>query len=217
MADKDSRAGKRYADQAILDFTDEAHARHDEALQEAFLAPGNTGMPEIMLGISEARLLELLVRLVAAERAVEIGTLAGYSALRIARGLVDGGRLWSVESDPHHAAVARRAIAHSDLESRIDVVEGPALEVLPTLERHGPFDVVFIDADKQNYDAYGEWALRHLRSGGLVIADNAYLFGELLDAGEAAAAMRRFHRMVAEQCESVCVPTPDGMVVGIKR
>ncbi len=76
---------------------------------------------------------------------------------------------------------------------------------------------MFIDADKINYDFYGTWALEHVRKGGLVIGDNAYLFGELVDDTDRARAMRSFHEQVAAACDSVCVPTPDGLVVGIKR
>jgi predicted O-methyltransferase YrrM len=89
--------------------------------------------------------------------------------------------------------------------------------VLPTLAKHGPVDVVFIDADKEGYAYYGRWALDNLRPGGLVIGDNAYLFGNLLEDTARGKAMREFHELVAAACESVCIPTPDGLVVGIKR
>jgi caffeoyl-CoA O-methyltransferase len=94
---------------------------------------------------------------------------------------------------------------------------GAGRDVLPTLSVHAPLDVVFIDADKESYAHYGRWALEHLRPGGLVIGDNAYLFGELLIDSPRGRAMREFHEMVAAACESVCIPTPDGLVVGIKR
>ena len=88
---------------------------------------------------------------------------------------------------------------------------------MPTLVEHGPFDAVFIDADKANYHRYGEWAVENLRSGGFVLGDNAYLFGELLEDSDRGRAMRAFHEHVAKHCDSVCLPTPDGLVLGIKR
>lgn len=217
MSDEDSRAGKRYTNQGLVDYVDQLHAGHDASLAAAFAAPAREDMPAIMLNPSEGRLLELLVTVVGAEKVVEVGTLAGYSALRIARALPDHGRLWSIEFDQHHAEVARALVGAARLPARIDIVVGDAHAVLPELEKEGPFDVVFIDADKESYDHYGRWSLDNLRSGGLVIADNAYLFGDLLADTDTARAMRRFHETMAAECDSVCIPTPDGIVVAIKR
>jgi len=99
----------------------------------------------------------------------------------------------------------------------VTVVEGAGLDVLPSLEKHGPFDAVFIDADKANYDAYGRWAARNLRKGGLLLGDNAFLFGRLLEKSSEAAAMRRFHEEAALLFDTVCIPTPDGLLLGVKR
>jgi caffeoyl-CoA O-methyltransferase len=218
MADKDSRAGQRYADQAILAYLDQLHGGHDQALQQAFDAPDAHGLPAIQLGISEGRLLELLTRLVGATRAVEVGTLAGYSAIRLARGLRPGGRLWTIEYDAKHAEVARANLVAAGLDDRVEVVVGAGVEMLPTLQQHGPFDLVFIDADKGNYDRYGAWAAANTRPGGLLLGDNAHYFGKLLDQDDpAAAAMRRFHEQAVQHYDTVCVPTPDGLLVGLKR
>ena len=218
MADKDSRSGTGYADEHIRAYLDSIHAAHDSGLEAAFSAPDEHGeIPAIMVGPSEGRLLELLLRMIAAERVVEIGTLAGYSAIRMAAALPAAGRLWTIEYEAGHADVARANIANAGYADRVTVMQGAALDVLPALEQHGPFDAVFIDADKGNYDRYGEWALRNLRSGGLLLGDNAYLFGDLLDQSETAAAMRRFHEQAASACDSVCIPTPDGLLLGIKR
>src|SRR5690606_26965281 len=102
----------------------------------------------------------------------ELGTLAGYSAIWLARGLPADGHVWTIESEPKHAGVARRNIAAAGLAERITVVLGTGLEMLPTLEEHGPFCAVFIDADKGNYDKYGAWAAKHTRPGGLLLGDN---------------------------------------------
>lgn len=217
MADRESRAGARYADPAILDYTASVHAPHDEALARAFRAPEAEGMPAIQVAPSEGKTLALLLRLAGARKVVEVGTLAGYSAIWMARALPPGGRLWSLEADPHHAQVARANLAAAGLADRVEVVEGDAVSRLADLEAEGPFCAVFVDADKGRYDLYGRWAAQHLRVGGLLIGDNAYFFGNLLDeANPSAAAMRRFHEEMAARFESVCLSTPDGMAVGIK-
>jgi predicted O-methyltransferase YrrM len=218
MADNDSRAGRRYDDPAIRDFVDALHAAHDEALERAFTAPRqNPDIPAIMLAPSEARLIELLLRIQGARTAVELGTLAGYSALRIAAALGPGGKLWTIDNDPLHVDVARGNVAAAGYEDRVEVLLGKALEVLPTIEAQGPFDAVFVDADKESYHLYGAWATRHLRGGGLLIADNAYAFGNLLADTAAGRSVRQMHEEVAAHYHSVCVPTPDGLLVGIKK
>jgi len=218
MADDSSRSGTRCAVEEVLRYTNDLHAAHDESLAAAFAAPDKEGMPAIMLGASEARLLELLVRLIGAEKVVEIGTLAGYSAMRMARALPAGrGRIWSLEVDAAHAEVARRNLAAAGYSDRVDVLCGAALDLLPRIEAEGPFDAVFIDADKESYDRYGEWAARHLRAGGLLLADNAYLFGRLIEDSDEARAMRRFHEQARDRFETVCIPTPDGLLLGIKK
>jgi caffeoyl-CoA O-methyltransferase len=217
MADDSSRAGVRYISHEIIAHVDQLHAPHDGALQAAFATPEQAGMPAIMVSPSEGRLLELLLRMVGASRVVEVGTLAGYSAIRMARALPSDGKIWSVEADPRHAEVAIRNVAAAGLDEQIEVVTGKAFDVLPTLEQHGPFDAVFLDADKEHYDRYAEWALQNLRPRGLLLGDNAFFFGKLLDESPGAVAMRRFHELLRDHCDSVCIPTPDGLALGIKR
>lgn len=217
MADTDSRAGLSYATREILDWLAATHAPHDEAAARAFGAPAAHGMPAIQLGASEAKAVALLLRLAGARKVVEVGTLAGYSALVMARALPTDGRVWTIEHDPKHARVARENLAAAGLAGRVTVLEGAGLDVLPTLEPLGPFDAVFVDADKRNYDAYGRWAAQNVRRGGLLVGDNAFLFGRLLEDSEEAAAMRRFHREAAETFDTACLPTPDGLLIGIRR
>ena len=129
MADSNSRAGHGYATPEILDFVQRLHAPHDAGLQRAFDAPEAHGMPAIQLAPSEGKLLELLTKLIGATRAVEVGTLAGYSALRIARGLAPGGKLHTIEIDPRHARIA------SDNVVRVTFnvgVNSEIIEVAPT-------------------------------------------------------------------------------------
>lgn len=218
MADKDSRAGRRYDDEAIRTFLDRLHAPHDQALERAYQAPQqNKDMPAIMLAPTEARLVELLLRIHGARKVVELGTLAGYSALRIAAALGAGGKLWTLEYDPTYAEIARDSIATAGYQDRVEVLVGKALDVLPSIEQHGPFDAVFIDADKESYHQYGAWATRHLRTGGLLIADNAYAFGNLLGDTAAGRSVRQLHEDVARDYHSVCISTPDGLLLGIKK
>jgi caffeoyl-CoA O-methyltransferase len=215
MADSASRQGERYATAEILEYAARVHARHDGALAQAFAVP--EGVPAIMLGPSEGQLVQLLARLSGARTAVEVGTLVGYSATHLMRGMGPQGRLWTIEYDARHAEVARANLAAAGLGERVTVLQGAGVDVLPTLAGHAPFDLVFIDADKENYPRYAAWALEHLRVGGMIIGDNAFLFGDLLDDGGRAPAMREFHELVAARCDSVCIPTPDGLVVGLKR
>jgi caffeoyl-CoA O-methyltransferase len=216
MADQSSRSGTRYATPEILGFVEGLHAAHDGALQRAYDAPVQHGMPAIQLAVSEGKLLALLIRIAAARKVVEVGTLAGYSALRIARALPEGGTLWTLEIDPRHARVAEDNLAAGGVSDRVQVLVGPAQESLARLTRERPFDAVFLDADKAGYPEYARWAHANLRPGGLLIADNSYFFGQLMAETPEAARMREFHEFVARSFDSVCVPTPDGMVLGIR-
>lgn len=218
VADVFSRSGHGYATPEILAYLDDLHGRHDAGLAQAFDAPGAKDIPAIQVGRSEGLLLEWLTRAHRVTRAVEVGTLAGYSAIRIARGLGPGGRLYTLERDPKHAAIARENIAAAGLADRVEVLLGDATDSLAHLGPSGPFDLVFVDADKDRYDHYGRWAAANLRPGGLLIGDNVYFFGKLLDAeGGAAAAMRRFHEEARAAFDTCVVPTPDGLLLGVRR
>lgn len=217
MADPDSRAGLSYGTADVRAFVDAIHSPHDAPLAAAFAAPDEERLPAIQVGPAEGALLTVIAAVVGVRRAVEIGTLAGYSAIRIARGMGPGGRLWTLEKDPHHASVARERIGAAGLGDRVEVVEGDAVDRLAQLEPHGPFDLVFLDADKGRYDVYARWAIANLRPGGVLLGDNAYFFGRLLDPNDPdAEAMRRFHREAAAALVSACIPTPDGLLFGLK-
>ena len=217
MADNDSRQGTTYVTSDIANYVNDLHAPHDAALAQAFLSPEKEGIPAIQVGISDGKFIEMLLRLARAERVVEVGALAGYSAIRIMRGLPATGRLWSFEYDPKHAAVTRANLDTAGFSERCEVFVGAANDRLHEIEKHGPFDAVFIDADKINYANYGVWARKNLRKGGLLIGDNAYLFGRLLEDSDEGHAMRRFHEEAKEHFDTVCVPTPDGLLLGIKK
>ena len=145
-------------------------------------------VPQMMTGTVEGRFLELLVFASGARRVLEIGTFSGYSALSMAAGLPDGGRIVTCEIDPDLAAVARRHIAASPHADRIEVRVGPALETVETLD--GPFDLVFIDADKDGYRDYVEAALPKLSERGLIAIDNTLWSGRVVDDEDQDATTR---------------------------
>jgi predicted O-methyltransferase YrrM len=218
MADPGSRTGAvSYASPDVLQWLERVHAPHDGALAAAFAAHERDAMPAIQVGVAEGKLLELIARMIGARRVVEVGTLAGYSTIRLARGMAADGELHTVEFDPRHAAVAERNLTDAKVAVRWQVHVGRGVDVLPTLSSLGPFDLVFIDADKESYDFYGRWARDNLRLGGVLLADNAYLFGNLLTDDARGAAMRRMHEEASTAFETACIPTPDGLLLGLKR
>ena len=218
MADTDSRAGARYAAGDIVRYLDDLHAPHDAALRQAYEAPGREDMPAIQVSPSEAKLLELLLRIRGAKRVVEIGTLAGFSAIRIARALPADGHLWTVDYNEKHVRVARESLAAAGFSDRVTVIHSSGVDALDGLAEHGPFCAVFLDADKASYPVYAAWAADHTRSGGLLLADNSYYFGKLLEDGnDSATAMRQMHEQARDAYDTVCIPTPDGLLLGIRR
>ena len=163
----------------------------------------------MMVGRQEGRFLELLVFATQATSVLEIGTFTGYSSIAMAAGLPAGGSIISLEVDPHHATVSRGNIAAAGLESRISVIEGPALKSLAQLQ--GPFDLIFIDADKVSYDAYFEAVLPKLAPHGLIVLDNTLQAGRVLDSAapynESSTAIRDLNDKLVDDPRVVCVLT----------
>jgi caffeoyl-CoA O-methyltransferase len=194
-------------------------AREDEAQRAAWAAPAANDMPQIAISPLQGRLLQLLALTCGARKVLEIGALAGYSSLWLARALPPGGRLISLEVSEKHAAVARASLARAGFADRAEVRVGPAQELLPALATEAPFDLVFIDADKPGYPTYLDWALRLTRIGSLIVADNCIRGGAPLredaasgDAG--TAALGAYDRRVASDPRLVSVAFPmddDGM------
>lgn len=152
----------------------------DPALTAALAANAAEGLPDIDVSPAQGRMLHLFARMTGARRILEIGTLGGYSTIELARALPADGALVTLEIDPHHADVARANIAAAGLGDRVTVITGPALDSLATLT--GPFDFVFIDADKQNNPAYVDHAIRLSRPGTTIVVDNVIREGGVLDA-----------------------------------
>jgi predicted O-methyltransferase YrrM len=176
----------------------------DVALEAALKASADAGLPQIHVSPNQGKLLQLLAQAKGARNILEIGTLGGYSTIWLARALPAGGRLITLEFDPKHAQVARANIARAGLAGVVELRVGRALETLPQLaaERRGPFDLIFIDADKGNYPGYFTWALKLSRRGTLIIADNVVRNGAVIDAASddpMVQGVRRFLELLAAE------------------
>jgi len=176
----------------------------DPALDAALQATAEAGMPLINVAPNQGKLLHILALSHGARAILEIGTLGGYSTIWLARALPADGRLITLEADPKHAEVARGTIARAGLGQIVEVRLGPALDTLPQLaaEGRGPFDLVFIDADKVNTAAYFAWALKLTRRGSLIITDNVVRDGAVIDADSADTSVqgvRRFNAALAAE------------------
>jgi predicted O-methyltransferase YrrM len=176
----------------------------DPILDAALAASVAAGLPAIDVTPTQGKLLELLARVQGARSILEIGTLGGYSTIWLARALPPDGRLVTLEIDPAYADVARSNLERAGLADLVELRVGDALETLPALvaERSGPFDLVFIDADKASNDRYLEWALELARPGTLIVADNVVRDGAVIDAASddpSVQGVRRFFDLLAAE------------------
>jgi predicted O-methyltransferase YrrM len=171
----------------------------DAALEAALADSAAAGLPPISVSVSQGKLLYILAKLQGARNILEVGTLGGYSAIWMARALPAGGRLVTLEIDAKHAAVARANLARAGVADIVELRLGPALETLPKLaaERRGPFDLVFIDADKPSNPEYFQWALKLSRPGSLIVVDNVVRDGAVLDAASKDASVQGVRRLNA--------------------
>jgi caffeoyl-CoA O-methyltransferase len=186
----------------------------DDVLEAALRDSRRAGLPEINVSPNQGRLLQLLVGMAGARRVLEIGTLGGYSAIHLARALPEDGTLISLEIDDHHAEVARNNIARAGLSERVEIRVGDAHELLAALieDDEGPFDVIFIDADKESYPAYLDASLHLVREGSLILGDNTIRGGTVLDPQDATArATREFNERIARD------PNLSGIVLPLIR
>lgn len=169
----------------------------DAALEAALRSSAEAGLPGIHVAPNQGWFLQLLARSLGARAILEIGTLGGYSTIWMARALPEDGRLITLEADARHAAVASANVARAGLTGRVEIRVGPALDTLPRLESEGrgPFDLVFIDADKESIPEYLGWSLRLTRPGSLVIVDNVVRRGAVLDDASQDPSVRGVRRM----------------------
>ena len=205
----------------VGDYLSSLFAAEDETLLALREAADRNGLPPIAISPDEGKLLQVLLSAIGARRVLEVGTLGGYSAIWMARALPAGGSLLSIELDSTHAAFARGFISRAGLDGIVEVQVGRALDLLPSLDG-AKFDAIFLDADKEPLPTYLEWALRLVRPGGLIIADNALWGGRVLDQSvndDATRAVREFNRRFATdpRITGIVVPTHDGVAIGIVR
>jgi predicted O-methyltransferase YrrM len=208
-------------------FLDSAFVGEDPALSAALAASDAAGLPRIAVSAAQGKFLYLLATAVRARHILEIGTLGGYSTIWLARGAGPDGRVVTLEAEPAHAEVARANVDRAGVGDRVEVVVGAALETLPTVVAGGPFDLVFIDADKENNVGYLEWAIRSSRPGSVILVDNVIRDGSMLAPGAddpLAQAVRASLQMMAEHprldtavLQTVGVKGWDGFALAVVR
>ncbi len=189
---------------AVDSYLTDLHIPPDPVLDAALRDSDAAGLPQINVTPSQGKMLQLLAQLNQARAILEIGTLGGYSTIWLARALPADGRLVTLEASPKHAKVAKANISRAGLADKVELRIGPALETLPELaaEGMGPFDLIFVDADKVNTPNYFQWALRLSRKGTLILVDNVVRKGALADAGSEdpdVQGMRRFNEALAQE------------------
>jgi len=189
---------------AVESYLTDLFVERDPALEEALKDSAAAGLPAIHVSPSQGKLLQLLALVRGARSILEIGTLGGYSTIWLARGLPSDGRLITLEADPGNAEVARANIKRAGLSGVVEVRVGRALETLPQLaaEARGPFDLIFIDADKEGYPDYFKWALKLSRRGTVIIADNVVRKGAVTDDASTdplVQGVRRMNLLVARE------------------
>ncbi len=200
-------------------------AAEDEGLQYALAAAKEAGLPEIQISPVQGKFLQLLAAACQARKILEIGSLAGYSGIWLARSLPEGGRLITLEVNPQHAEVVRNSFTRAGVDNRAEVRVGRALDLLPHLESEAPFDLVFIDADKPPYPRYLDWALRLTRPGSIIVADNCIRKGAALHQSndEATAGLFEYNRRIASNPRLVSLALPmdddftDGYAIAVVR
>jgi caffeoyl-CoA O-methyltransferase len=214
---------------AVDQYISDLFIPQDDALIAAELSHKQEGIPHINVSPNLGKLLYLLVKLTNAKKILELGTLAGYSTIWMAKALPDDGRLISLEIDPRHAGIARKNISRSGLSDKIEIHVGKAIDLLPVLvkENAGPFDMIFIDADKPPYTEYFELSLKLSRPGTLIIADNVIRDGKVLDPNQEDPMVKgaqRFNKALAAHkgvdatiLQTIGVKEYDGMAIAIVK
>jgi caffeoyl-CoA O-methyltransferase len=209
------------SDRKLDKYFNELFKPQDSVLLEILKRAKKEGLPPIHVSPIDGLHLEVITRAIGAEKAVEIGTLAGYSGVNIARGLGSKGKLFTFEFSDHYSRVARKSFEKAGLSKKVEIFVGPALKNLKQIESEGPFDLVFIDADKEGYPGYLDWAAKNLRVGGVVLGDNTLAWGKInhsLTKEPNVRAIQKFNRIAAtsKRFRSTILPTGEGLTFGVK-
>jgi len=213
--------------EAVDNYIDGLLVPEDNALLVTKQSLEDAGMPQISVSANQGKFLHIMALLCNAKKILEVGTLAGYSTIWLARALPKNGKLITIELDPKHAAVAKKNIEVAGLSDQVEIRVGKAMDVLDKLEKEnaGPFDMIFIDADKAPYTEYFQYALRMSRPGTLIVADNVIRDGKVLDPNhtdEMVKGAQRFNKslaankdVVATIIQTVGVKEYDGMALAV--
>jgi caffeoyl-CoA O-methyltransferase len=202
------------------DYVIDLFAQEDDALRWIQAEADRNELPQISIRAHEGRLLQILMRAIGAMKVVEVGALAGYSGVWLARALPADGKLTTLEKSSKHAQVARASFERAGVADRVELIEGSALDSLKKLTAQGPFDFMFIDADKANYIHYLSWGVNNIRPGGLITAHNAYRGGRVLNPeSDDDRGMAAFNEALAHdtRLDSTVIGVGDGMAVAIRK
>ena len=213
--------------EAVDQYISDLFIKEEESLTAAERSHGLENIPAINVSPNLGKFLYLMARISKAGKILEVGTLAGYSTIWMAKALPENGRLISLEIDPRHASIARKNIERAGLSSKVEVRVGKAIDLLPLMvkQSEGPFDMIFIDADKPPYAEYFEWALKLSKSGTLIIADNVIRDGKVLDPNHEdpmVQGAQRFNKALAANnqvsatiLQTIGVKEYDGMAIAV--
>ena len=209
--------------EALTAYVRKLYAPEDPLLQEIQAETRRQNMPVISIRPEEGRMLQFLAAAIGARKVVEVGTLAGYSGVWLARALPPEGKLYTLDIESKYAEVARKFFAKAGLDGRVEQRIGDAHELLDELSDEGPFDLLFIDAEKEGYAAYLAWGLANVRPGGLILAHNAFWSGRVVEAEyddhDATLSLRAYNRAIAEheRLVSTIIPVGDGIAAAVVR
>lgn len=209
-------------------YIEDLFSKNDDALSGALEESQKNGLPAINVSANEGKLLYMLAKMSGAGKILEIGTLGGYSTIWLARALPDGGKLLSLEYSPKHAEVARANVERAGLSGKVEVRVGAGLELLPEIAANGegPFDLFFIDADKDNYPGYLDWCIKLSRPGSVILSDNLIRDGAVLSPppdDNAARVIAEFNRTLAihPRLQAIILPIAresiDGLGIAVVR